>query len=81
MLWSHGVLVSGRTIEEATFRMVTLERACRLTFDMLAIDRAPLPIAPAVREATRQGLLTLGVEAYWVGAVRQLLRNEPDVLE
>lgn len=81
MLWSHGVLVSGRTIEEATFRMVALERASRLTYDMLAVGREPLPIERSARAATKSGLLTIGVEAYWVGAVRRLLRDEPDVLE
>lgn len=80
LLWSHGVLVTGETIEEATFRLVILERASRLTYDMLAIGRRPLEISEPAREATKHGLLTLGVEGYWVGAVRRLLRDEPEVL-
>jgi ribulose-5-phosphate 4-epimerase/fuculose-1-phosphate aldolase len=80
LLWSHGALVSGRTIEEMTFRMVCLERASRLTYDMLVAGRPPLEIGASVREATKIGLLTIGVEAYWVGAVRQLLRREPETI-
>jgi ribulose-5-phosphate 4-epimerase/fuculose-1-phosphate aldolase len=80
MLWSHGVLVTGRTLEEATFRTVVLERACRLSYDMLAVGRDPLPIRDDVAQATKRGLSTLGVEGYWVGAVRQLLAREPEVL-
>ncbi|MGE0308167.1 MAG: class II aldolase/adducin family protein [Acidimicrobiia bacterium] len=80
MLWSHGVLVTGPTIEEATFRLVTLERAARMTYDMMVVDKGPLPISPAARAATKHGLITLGVEGYWVGAVRRLLRDEPEVL-
>lgn len=80
LLSSHGVLVSGSTIEEAVFRMVTLERASKLTYHMMAVGRAPLPIDQAVRDATRDGLLTLGVEGYWVGAVRKLLAAEPETI-
>jgi len=80
LLWSHGVLVTGPTIEEATFRMVTLERAARMTYDMMVVGKSPLPITQAARDATKLGLATLGVEGYWVGAVRRLLRVEPEVL-
>lgn len=80
MLWSHGVLVTGGSIEEATFRMVTLERAARMTYDMMAVGKPPLPMSQAARDSTKIGLATLGVEGYWVGAVRRLLREEPEVL-
>lgn len=80
LLWSHGVLVSGRTIEEMTFRMVSLERTARLTYDMLVAGQRPLDIDRSVREATKEGLLTIGVEGYWVGAVRKLLRWEPETI-
>lgn len=80
MLWSHGVLVSGPTIEEATFRMVTLERASRMTYDMMVAGKRPLPMSQAARDATKIGLATIGVEGYWVGAVRRLLSAEPEVL-
>jgi ribulose-5-phosphate 4-epimerase/fuculose-1-phosphate aldolase len=80
LLTSHGVLILAPTIEAATFRAISFERACKLTYHMLVAGRPALPIDAAVAARTKERLDTLGVEAYWAGAVRLLLRDEPDVL-
>jgi ribulose-5-phosphate 4-epimerase/fuculose-1-phosphate aldolase len=80
LLTSHGVLITAPTVEQAAFRAVTFERMCKLTYDMLVVGRLPVPIDASVRQLTKERLDSIGVEAYWAGAVRQLLAAEPEVL-
>lgn len=81
ILANHGAIVAGRTLREAVFRAANLDEACRLTWDATAPGRSPRKIEPVVQAAIRQTLLGHPVDAYWAGAVRQLLAREPDVLE
>lgn len=80
VLASHGVIVTGPTIEEATFRAATIDRVCRLAYDVMALGRAPLPIAPAAMLGIKQSILERGSDVYFAGAVRMLVQQEPDVL-
>ena len=46
--------------------------------------RAELPLPTTYRlvgELVRLGLLERGADVYWAGAVRRLLRDEPEVLQ
>jgi len=80
LLASHGVIVTGPTIEEATFRAATIDRACKLAYDVLILGQAPLPIAPGIMKGMKASMLERGAEVFFAGATRQLLREEPDVL-
>ncbi|HYF46301.1 MAG TPA: class II aldolase/adducin family protein [Acidimicrobiales bacterium] len=81
ILASHGVIVTGPTIEQATYRAASVDRACRLTLDIHRLGREPYPLAPGVVSGMKQSLLERGSEVYFAGAVRRLLREEPAVLE
>jgi ribulose-5-phosphate 4-epimerase/fuculose-1-phosphate aldolase len=81
LLASHGVLVTGATVPEATFRAATIDRVCRLAYDVMLTGRDPLAIAPGVMKGMKASLLERAADVYWAGAVRLLLREEPDVLE
>ncbi|HTW98946.1 MAG TPA: class II aldolase/adducin family protein [Acidimicrobiales bacterium] len=81
VLASHGIIVSGPTIEEATFRAATIDRACRLAYDVLLLGEKPLTIPPGVVKGMKASILERGSEVFFAGAVRQLLREEPDVLQ
>jgi ribulose-5-phosphate 4-epimerase/fuculose-1-phosphate aldolase len=81
VLASHGVIVTGPTIEEATFRAASIDRACRLAYDVMLLGRDPLPLAPGLMRGIKASLLERGADVFFAGAVRQLLREEPDVLE
>lgn len=80
LLASHGVIVTGPTIEEATYRSASIDRACRMALDVMRLDREPLPIAERVAVGMKQSLLERGSSVYFAGAARQLVRAEPDVL-
>ena len=81
ILASHGVIVTAPTIEEATYKAASIDRVCRLAYDLLAIGRDPLPIAAGIKVGMKKSLLERGTEVYWNGAVRNLLRHEPEVLD
>jgi len=80
ILASHGVIVTGTTIEEATYRAASIDRVCRLAFDVLVTGRQPLPIPPSVIKGMKASLLERATDVYWAGAVRHLIRQEPEVL-
>jgi ribulose-5-phosphate 4-epimerase/fuculose-1-phosphate aldolase len=81
ILANHGVIVTAPTIEEAVYRSASFERMCRLYYDVKVLGVEPTRIADRVQKSMKQSLLGRGSELYWNGAVRRLLRDEPDVLE
>ena len=81
LLANHGAIVTGSTIGEACYKAVTFERMCRLTYDVLATGRAPREIPAEQRPGLKAALLQNTPRAYWDGAARLLLADEPQVLE
>jgi ribulose-5-phosphate 4-epimerase/fuculose-1-phosphate aldolase len=81
ILASHGVIVTGANIREATYRAASIDRMCRLAYDVMILGRAPLPIGAGLMAGMKKSLLERGSDVYWAGAVRALLRSEPDVLD
>ena len=81
ILASHGALVIGSSVEEATYRSATFDRMCRLTADALISGLPTREIAAAHRGALKDAFRTHALEAYWNGAVRLLLANDATVLD
>jgi ribulose-5-phosphate 4-epimerase/fuculose-1-phosphate aldolase len=81
ILASHGVIVTAATIQEATYKAASIDRVCRLAYDLLAIGREPLPIGAGIKVGMKKSLLERGTEVFWNGAVRNLLRNDPEVCD
>jgi ribulose-5-phosphate 4-epimerase/fuculose-1-phosphate aldolase len=81
ILASHGVIVTASTIEEATYKAASIDRVCRLAYDLLAIGRDPLPIGRGLKIGMKKSLIERGSEVFWNGAVRSLLRTDPEVLD
>jgi ribulose-5-phosphate 4-epimerase/fuculose-1-phosphate aldolase len=80
LLAHHGAIVTAPTIPEACYKATTFERMCRLTYDAITAGREPNEI-PADARATLKPMLRQNTpQAYWDGAVRVLLRAEPEVL-
>lgn len=80
VLVNHGVIVVGSSVEEATYRAQAFDRMCRLTADALVAGVPTREIAPEHRASLKQAYRTHALEAYWNGAVRMLLRDQPEVL-
>ena len=80
ILASHGALVIGSSVEEATYRSATFDRMCRLTADALISGLPTREIAAPHRGALKDAFRTHALEAYWNGAVRLLLTDDATVL-
>lgn len=80
LLVSHGVVVTAPTIEEAVYKSVLFERTCMLHWLVRAMDRSPVPIAPAHQKQLKASLIERAAPVYWYGVVRALVRDEPEVL-
>ena len=81
ILANHGAIVTGSSIQEACYKAVLFERMCRLSYCSLLTGREIRQIDPAVRASLKGPLITGCPDVFWHGAVRQLLRREPEVLE
>jgi ribulose-5-phosphate 4-epimerase/fuculose-1-phosphate aldolase len=81
VLVSHGVIVIGASVEEATYRAATFDRMCRLTADALVAGVGTREIPAAHRQGLKNAFRTHALDAFWNGAVRMLVRDEPDVLD
>jgi ribulose-5-phosphate 4-epimerase/fuculose-1-phosphate aldolase len=84
ILANHGVIVTGATIEEAVFRAAGIDRACRMAFDvwkLQGLGHTQLQMQPGMMKGMKASLLERAAEVYWNGAVRMLIRDEPEVLD
>ncbi len=80
ILASHGIIVTGETVEIATYRAASIERVCRMTYDILLMGKDPLPIDKSIRIAMQKALHERASEVHWAGAVRRILKEEPGIL-
>lgn len=78
---NHGALVTAGTPALATFRAVTFERMCQATVDLIKMGAEAQEIAPRFRASNARWLQDKGVREYWSGAVRQLVSQDPSVLD
>jgi ribulose-5-phosphate 4-epimerase/fuculose-1-phosphate aldolase len=81
LLANHGAIVTAESIGAACYRAVTFERMCRFTLDALQAGRELRPLPPAGRSELKALLNRVTPDAYWDGAVRQLLAREPEVAD
>jgi ribulose-5-phosphate 4-epimerase/fuculose-1-phosphate aldolase len=81
LLANHGVIVTAPTIGEATYKTANFERACEIMYRTMLLGRTPISIEPRYQKQLKASLIERAADAYWHGAVRQLLAVEPDVLD
>jgi ribulose-5-phosphate 4-epimerase/fuculose-1-phosphate aldolase len=80
ILGNHGVIVCGATPALATYRAASIDRACRLAYDVLLTGRTPLRMARSVMVGMQQSLVERAADVHWAGSVRRLVRDQPEVL-
>lgn len=81
VLANHGVIVTGESLVDAVYRAASFERQCRLAYDVLRAGGSPRPVPMSARQETHDILVDRAPDIYWAGAVRQLLKADPDVLK
>jgi ribulose-5-phosphate 4-epimerase/fuculose-1-phosphate aldolase len=80
LLANHGAIVTGTTFGSACYRAVVLERACRATVEAMQAGIKLRELPHDGRSALKAELVRNTPDAYWHGAVRQLLATQPEVL-
>lgn len=80
VLASHGVIVTAPTIEEATYKSATIDRMCRLTYDVALLGEQARTISAGITAGMKKSLIERGTDVFWAGEVRSLVRTQPDVL-
>jgi ribulose-5-phosphate 4-epimerase/fuculose-1-phosphate aldolase len=80
ILANHGVIVTGTSIEEATYRAATIERQCRLMYDVATSGRPYTLLPDTFLAPMKRSLIERGPDFFWGGAVRQVVRDTPEVL-
>lgn len=80
ILANHGVLLTGETVAQATYRATNFERTCRLNHQAMVAGQKPVPVPPEQRAQLKAAINSMSVDYFWGGAVRQLLASEPEVL-
>ncbi len=80
LLANHGAIVTGADLGSACYRAVTFERACRFAVDALRVGSALRPLPPDNIAALQRELVRNTRDAYWHGAVRTIIRSDPEVL-
>ena len=79
--YSHGVIVTAASVPEATYKAATIDRQCRLMYDVATSGRPYTVLPDSFLGPMKRSLVERGPAYYWGGAVRQLLRRQPEVLE
>jgi ribulose-5-phosphate 4-epimerase/fuculose-1-phosphate aldolase len=80
ILANHGVIVTGATVPEATYRAATVDRQCRLMYDLVTSGRPYTVLPEQFVDPMKRSLVERGPAYFWGGAVRLLVRDEPEVL-
>lgn len=81
ILASHGVIITAPTIQEATYKAATIDRMCRLTYDVTMLGRKPFEIGHGFVVGMKKSLIERAADVFWAGEVRSLLRNAPETFE
>lgn len=80
LLTNHGAIVTGASMGAACYRAVILERTCRFAVDALRIGAPLRPLPAAGVPALKRELERNTPAAYWNGAVRTVIADDPEVL-
>ena len=81
ILANHGVLIIGDTVEQATCRATNFERTCRLNYDALQLGDLAHEVPQEHRELLKKSLNTFSIPYYWGGEVREILSQDPSILD
>ncbi len=81
ILANHGIIVTAGSVSEATYKAATIDRQCRLMYDVATSGRPYTVLPDTFLGPMKRSLIERGPGYFWGGAVRQLLRRQPEVLD
>lgn len=80
VLANHGVVAMGRNLAEAVYRAVSIDRVCRLAYDVMLTGRTPSQMNRGDMVGMQASLIERAADVYWAGAARMTIKADPDVL-
>jgi ribulose-5-phosphate 4-epimerase/fuculose-1-phosphate aldolase len=80
ILANHGVIVTGRTMAEAVYRAASIERVCKLSYDVMLTGRTPSQMNRGDMAGMKASLIERAADVYWAGAARMTIKKDPGVL-
>jgi ribulose-5-phosphate 4-epimerase/fuculose-1-phosphate aldolase len=80
LLANHGVIITGRNIAEAVYRAASIERVCKLAYDVMLTGRTPKQMNRGDMVGMKASLIERAADVYWAGAARMTIKADPGVL-
>ena len=80
LLANHGVIITGRNIAEAVYRAASIERVCRLAYDVMLTGRTPAHMNRGDMVGMKASLIERAADVYWAGAARMTIKADRTVL-
>ena len=81
VLANHGVIATGRNLAEAVYRAASIERVCRLAYDVLLTGLPASQMKWSDMVGMKASLIERAADVYWAGAARQTIKTDPTVLQ
>ena len=80
VLASHGVIVTGGNLPEAVYRAASVDRVCRLAYDVMLTGGQSSQMNWSDMVGMRASLIERAADVCWAGAARMTIKADPDVL-
>ncbi len=80
ILANHGVIATGRNLAEAVYRAASIERVCKLAYDVMLTGQEPVAMNWSDMAGMQRSLIERAADVYWAGAARMTIKGDPDVL-
>ncbi|WP_319431716.1 class II aldolase/adducin family protein [Mycobacterium sp. RTGN5] len=80
ILANHGVIATGHNVAAAVYRAVSIERVCRLAYDVMVTGRTPSPMNRGDMIGMQASLIERAADVYWAGAARMTIKADRGVL-
>jgi ribulose-5-phosphate 4-epimerase/fuculose-1-phosphate aldolase len=81
ILANHGVIATGHNLAEAVYRAASIERVCKLAYDVMLTGREPVQMNWSDMAGMQRSLIERAADVYWAGAARMTIKADPGVLE
>lgn len=81
ILANHGVIATGRNLAEAVYRAASIERVCKLAYDVLLTNLKPTEMKWSDMVGMKASLIERAADVYWAGAARMTIKSDPSVLQ
>lgn len=80
LLANHGVIITGCNIAEAVYRAASIERVCKLAYDVMLTGRTRKQMNRGDMVGMKASLIERAADVYWAGAARMTIKADPGVL-